>query len=404
MKIPAYFKRDIYIEKIKPYIDTRIIKVIAGQRRVGKSFLLYQLMDEIRLTKPDADIIYINKELFEFDAIKDYTNLIRYVEEKRKNKGETCYLFIDEIQDIDYFEKALRSFFAESGYDIYCTGSNANLLSGELASYLSGRYIEFKVHGFNYAEFLKFHELKDSNESLSKFYRFGGLPYLTNLPFDEQIISGYLKGIYSTIVLKDVVDRYNVRNVRQLEDLISYLADTVGSLFSANRISAYLKSQRINIQPKVILDYLGFLTNSFLIQNVKPADIQGKKIFRIGEKYYFEDLGIRHCIRPFKASDIGKVLENIVCQHLQVKGYQLFVGRDAGKEIDFIAEKDGERIYIQVAATLLEEKTREREFGNLLSIPDNYPKFVVTLDELEGVSHKGINQIPVRRFLLDNLF
>ena len=400
MKTPTYFKRDLYIERIRPFIDTHIIKVVVGQRRVGKSYLLYQLMDEILSKRPDADIIYINKELFEFDAIKNYADLVQYIHQKRKVESEKCYLFIDEIQDIESFEKALRTFFAEGDYDIYCTGSNANLLSGELATFLSGRYIEFKVYGLSYKEFLQFHRLEDSNDTFSKYYKFGGLPYLTNLPFEENLVAEYLKGIYSTIVLKDIVDRYNIRQVRHLEDLILYLADTIGNLFSANRISEYLKSQRVDIQTKSILQHLNFLSSAFLIQPVRPADIHGKKLFRIGEKYYFEDLGIRHAIRPFQPNDIGQVLENVVCQHLLICGYTVSVGRYADKEIDFVAEKNGERVYIQVATTLIETQTREREFGNLQEINDNYPKMVVTLDDIEGASFLGIRQIPIRKFLL----
>ena len=401
MKKPIYFKRELYAERIRPFINTQMIKVIVGQRRVGKSYLLYQLMDEIRMSHPQSDILYINKELFEFDSVKNYTDLIAYVREKRQNISEKCFLFIDEIQDIESFEKALRSFFAEGDYDIYCTGSNANLLSGELATYLSGRYIEFKVYALSYAEFLQFHHLNDSDETFAKYYKFGGLPYLVNLPFEETLVSEYLKNIYNTIILKDIVNRYNIRQTRYLSDLATYLAATVGNLFSANRISEYLKSQRIDMLPKTTLEYLNYLTNAFLVQRISPADLQGKQILRIGEKYYFEDLGIRHAIRPFRADDIGRVLENVVCHHLSLCGYALFIGKNNDKEIDFVAEKNGERLYIQVATVLLEEQTREREFGNLLAIKDNYPKMVITLDNTEGSSFHGIMQIPVRKFLLE---
>ena len=401
MKKLNYCKRELYTERIRPFINTQMIKVIVGQRRVGKSYLLYQLMDEIRNAYPQSDILYINKELFEFDNIKNYVDLITYVHEKRENKSEKCFLFIDEIQDIEAFEKSLRSLFAEGVYDIYCTGSNANLLSGELATYLSGRYIEFKIYSLSYAEFLQFHRLNDSDETFAKYYKFGGLPYLINLPFEETVISEYLKNIYNTIILKDIVNRYNIRQTRYLSDLTIYLAATVGNLFSASRISEYLKSQRLDMSPKIILEYLNYLSNAFLVRRISPADLQGKQILRIGEKYYFEDLGIRHAIRPFYANDIGRVLENIVCHHLSLCGYSLFIGKNSDKEIDFVAEKNGERIYIQVATTLIEEQTREREFGNLLAIKDNYPKMVITLDNTEGGSFRGIVQMPVRKFLLE---
>lgn len=401
MKKPEYFKRDLYLERIKPFVNTQMIKVIVGQRRVGKSYLLFQLMDDIRSDSPDADIIYINKELFEFDQIKTYADLINYVSTTRRDTEEKCYLFIDEIQDIEDFEKALRHFFAENSYDIYCTGSNATMLSGELATFLSGRYIEFKVYGLTYIEFLQFYQLEDSAEAFSRYYRFGGLPYLAGLPFQEHLIMEYLRNIYNTIILKDVVNRYNIRNVRQLQDLTVYLADTIGNLFSANKISEHLKSQRIDMLPKTILEYLTYLSNAYFVRRVRPMDIQGKKQFQIGEKYYFEDLGIRNAIRPFRATDIGQVLENVVCHHLLVSGYTLYIGRDGAKEVDFVAERGGEKLYVQVAYSVVDPKTHEREFGNLLAIQDNYPKIVVTMDELEGASYQGIAQVPIRKFLLD---
>lgn len=400
MKTLSYYRRELYIQRIKPFINTQMIKVIVGQRRIGKSYLLFQLIDEIRAEYPNADIIYINKELYEFDQIKTYTDLIDYVSAVRKGFGEKCYLFIDEIQDIDCFEKALRHFFAEGTYDIYCTGSNATMLSGELATFLSGRYIEFKVFSLTYSEFLEFHKLEDSDDTFSRFYRFGGLPYLASLPSEEHLIMEYLRNIYNTIILKDVVNRYNIRNVRQLQDLTLYLADTLGNLFSANKISEYLKSQRVDLLPKTILEYLSYLNNAYFVKRIRPIDIQGKKQFQIGEKYYFEDLGIRNAIRPFRASDIGQILENIVCHHLLVCGYTLYIGKDGNKEIDFVAERNGERVYIQVAYSVIDEKTHEREFGNLLNIQDNYQKIVVTMDSLEGASYQGIKQIPIRKFLL----
>ncbi|WP_075556812.1 ATP-binding protein [Parabacteroides timonensis] len=399
MKVPEFYKRELYLDRIKPFINTQMIKVLTGQRRVGKSFLIFQLMDYIRELYPSSDLIYINKELFEFDNLKDYSDLINHVTEQYTKTAHKCFLFIDEVQDITNFEKALRHFFAKGDYDIYCTGSNANMLSGELATYLSGRYIEFKIYSLTYNEFLQFHKLEDSSDAFTKFYKFGGLPYLINLPFNELLISDYLRSIYNTIILKDVVNRYNIRNVRQLQDLTIYLADTIGNLFSANKISEYLKSQRVDLPPKTILEYLTYLNNAYFVKRLRPSDIQGKRQFQIGEKYYFEDLGIRHAIRPFKPNDIGQVLENVVCHHLLVNGYDLSVGRDGEKEIDFVGEKDGEKIYVQVAYSVMDPKSHQREFGNLLAIKDNYPKMVITMDELEGSSYEGIKQIPVRKFL-----
>ena len=402
MRKPEYYKRELYVQRIKPFVDTQMIKVIVGQRRVGKSYLLFQLMDDIRDGSPEADIIYINKELFEFDQIKTYADLINYVSATRKGAEDKCYLFIDEIQDIEGFEKALRHFFAENTYDIYCTGSNATMLSGELATFLSGRYIEFKVYGLTYTEFLEFHKLEDSVEAFSRFYRFGGLPYLASLPFEEHLIMEYLRNIYNTIILKDVVNRYSIRNVRQLQDLTVYLADTIGNLFSANKISEYLKSQRVDMLPKTILEYLTYLNSAYFVRRIRPMDIQGKKQFQIGEKYYFEDLGLHNSIQHFDfRKDINKLMENVVCIDLLRYGYEVYVGKSGNKEIDFIASKDDHKIYIQVAYMLPDDATVRREFGNLLEIADNYPKYVVTMDEMQsGGNYKGIKQISLRNFLL----
>ena len=360
MRKPEYYKRELYVQRIKPFVDTQMIKVIVGQRRVGKSYLLFQLMDDIRDGSPEADIIYINKELFEFDQIKTYADLINYVSATRKGAEDKCYLFIDEIQDIEGFEKALRHFFAENTYDIYCTGSNATMLSGELATFLSGRYIEFKVYGLTYTEFLEFHKLEDSVEAFSRFYRFGGLPYLASLPFEEHLIMEYLRNIYNTIILKDVVNRYSIRNVRQLQDLTVYLADTIGNLFSANKISEYLKSQRVDMLPKTILEYLTYLNSAYFVRRIRPMDIQGKKQFQIGEKYYFEDLGIRNAIRPFRATDIGQVLEIHLSLAAKALGFNIATPVfDGANEVDIMDTLDLANDYVNLSWEEFEARHKE---------------------------------------------
>jgi len=395
--IKKYIKRPIYINQIKPFIDKDIIKVIIGQRRVGKSYLLFQIMDEIKKKSKTANIIYINKELNEFDDIKNYQDLLNYIKKNTKNKKN--YIFIDEIQDIENFEKALRNLKAEEKYDIYCTGSNANLLSSEIATYLSGRYIEIKVYGLNYTEFLQFHKLEENTDSFLKFIKYGGLPYLINLELNDETVYHYLKSIYNTILLKDVVDRYNIRNVSFLENLVDYLADNTGSLVSAKKISDFLKSQKINISPNVVLDYLSFLTNAFFVFKVSRSEIQGKKIFEINDKYYFEDLGLRHSLIGYKQIDINKILENLVFLHLQILGYKITVGQLKDKEIDFVCEKNNKKVYVQVAY-LINNKNKDREFGNLLQIKDNHPKIVVSSDEFIGNSeYKGIKHLNIRNFL-----
>jgi len=394
-----YKKRPYYINKIKPYIDSNLIKVLIGQRRVGKSYILLQLMDEIKAKDPKANIVYINKEENEYDAVVNYRDLIVYAE-KRAKKRVKNYLFIDEIQDIANFEKALRHLSAKKTFDLYCTGSNARLLSSEIATGLSGRYIEIPVHALSYQEFLQFHHLKAGEGSLLQYIRYGGLPFITNLALNDEVVYGYLQSIYNTIILKDVVARFNIRNVNFLNRLLEYLADNIGSLVSANRISDFLKSQRIKTTPNIVLNYLSYLSSSFIIREVNRANVKGKKIFEINEKYYWEDLGLRNSLVGYKADDIGQMLENLVFLHLARLGFKINVGQLEDKEIDFVAEKAGKKIYIQVAYMIGNKTVKDREFGNLLQIPDNYQKIVVSMDKLTGSDYKGIKHYQIGEFLL----
>jgi len=393
-----FISRDNYINKITPFLYTSLIKVIVGQRRVGKSYLLYQLIDIIKQKDKTANIIYINKELFEFDNITNYTELNDYFKSHFKNDVHN-YLFIDEVQEISEFEKCLRSIQAKNEAEIFITGSNANLLSSELSTYLSGRYIELKIYGLSYNEFLLFHSFENNEVSFYNYLKFGGLPGLINIPLEDNIVFDYLRNIYSAILFKDVVKRNNIRNISFLENLIKYVGDNVGSLFSAKKISDYLKSQQIKVTPNLVMDYLSFIENAFFIFKVQRSDISGKKIFEIGEKFYFEDLGLRHSILGYRQNDINKILENIVFIHLKMAGYSITIGWENGKEIDFVCERNNEKIYIQVTYLLSDEKVREREFGNLLQIKDNYPKYVLSMDKVEGNSYKGILHKNIIHFL-----
>lgn len=380
-------------------MDKNLIKVLTGQRRVGKSYLLFQIMQEISLQTENACILYINKEDLAFSEIETYLDLNAYVQEHQSTTGKT-YVFIDEIQDIAEFEKALRSLVLDEQLDIYCTGSNSNLLSGELASFLSGRFIEINIHSLSFTEFLSFHKLPTKPESLEKYMKYGGLPYLIHLPQNEQVIFEYLKNIYTTILYRDIVQRYSIRNATFLEQLVLFLADNTGSLFSAKKISDFLKSQRVHVAPNQVQIYTEYLTNSFIIDKVKRYDIKGKQVFEIGEKYYFENLGIRNGIWGYRPNDRGKIIENIVYNHLKFNEYNVDVGIIHPYEIDFVGEKNGEKIYIQVALSLNDEKTVAREFGNLLKIKDNYPKMVITLDDFTGNSMDGIQHQSLFQFLL----
>jgi uncharacterized protein len=392
-------RRESYTSRIEPFIRQPIVKVLTGQRRVGKSYLLYQLMQHICSREADANIIYINKEDYGFDAIKNAADLIAYVSD-HSARGKINYIFIDEIQEIGEFEKAVRSMLLDEKNDIYITGSNARLLSGELATLLGGRTMEFVIHSLSYSEFLTFHKLPDSDKSLSKYFTYGGLPYLVNLQLTDELVFEYLRNIYTTIVYRDVVARHNLRSTHFMERLIRFLADNTGSFFSAKRISDYLKSQNVNISHNQVQTFVEYLTDSFLIHKVSRYDVAGKRIFETGEKYYFENGGIRNCITGYRPDDKAKLLENIVYNQLLFKGFEVKVGWFESQEIDFVATKSNEKIYIQVALRLDSEKTIQREFGNLLRIRDNYPKLVITMDEQFPNSYEGIAHLPIRRFLL----
>lgn len=393
-------ERPLYTQRIKPFIGKGIIKVLTGQRRIGKSYIMLQLMEEIRKEHSNANIIYINMEHEEFRSIHDDQDLFKYLKDKFPANTKN-FLFIDEIQDINGFEHVLRDLQSKESCDIFCTGSNARLLSGELATYLSGRYIEFHIHSLNYTEFLRFHQLQDDSHSLMLYLTYGGLPYLSRLELTDDMAFEYLRNVYSTILLKDVVKREGIRNIDFLESLALYTADNIGNLFSANNISKYLKSQRIDISTTQVISYLKALSNAFLIHKVGRVEINGLKKFEIGEKYFFEDIGLRNCHIGFNLQrDIHKLIENAIYLHLSTLQYEVYVGQQESQEIDFVAIKQNKKVYIQATYLMPDEKTRAREFGNLMSIPDNYPKYVVSLDPLNtGGNVAGIHHLYLADFL-----
>lgn len=396
--------RPIYTARITPFIGKGIIKVLTGQRRVGKSYILMQLIAEIKATSPTANIVFINLEYEEFRLIKNDVDLFDYLKDKFKTEVDN-YLFIDEVQDIVGFEHVLRSLQSKNTCDIFVTGSNAKMLSSELSTYLAGRYIEFHIHSLSYSEFLVFHKLEESNQTLMNYLTYGGLPYLSNLSLTDDYAFEYLRNVYSTILLKDVVQRENIRNVDFLETLLHYAADNVGNLFSANNISKYLKSQRTEMNTNQVINYLRSLSNAYIINKVGRIDINGLKKFEIGEKYFFEDIGLRNCQIGFSLQrDIHKLIENAVFLHLKNLQYDVFVGKKDQLEIDFVGVKQGKKVYIQAAYLISDENTQKHEFGNLQAIQDNYPKYVVSLDEFYRESdNQGIKHLHLREFLMKTL-
>lgn len=393
-------ERSDYTERIERAFGKGVIVALTGQRRVGKSCIMAQVMRHIG-SLPQENVVYLNKEKNEFDGIRDYNDLLGFVN-GRLSKDKDNYLFIDEIQDIDGFERALRSLQADDACQIMVTGSNAKMLSSELTTYLSGRHIDYHIHSLGYEEFLLFHKMPDGDEALTAYLQYGGLPQLGRMGLDDrELVDDYLESVYSTILLKDIVERGQIRNVSLLKTLVRFMADNIGKLFSATSIVNFLKGQRVDTSAKVILNYLDLLCDAYIINRVSRYDIHGKRIFELGDKYYFEDLGLRnHIVGGNRSADIEKVMENAVYLHLLRMGYKVYVGQLHKTEIDFVAEKSGSTVYVQVAYLLASQETINREFGNLKLIGDNHPKYVISLDRMMGdVNADGIRHIYLRDFL-----
>ena len=401
-KLKKLIYREAYIDRIKPFIRKPVIKVLTGHRRVGKSYLLYQLMEIIRKDDKDVNLIYINKEDITFDEIRNYRQLNDYILSKSVTDRMNC-IFIDEIQTITDFRLAVRSLALDENNDLYITGSNSEMLSSDLANDLGGRYVEFTVYSLSYPEFIQFHKLPNDDDTLEKYIHYGGLPYLIHLPVDDAVIKEYLSSIYSTIVLKDIVQRKKIRNIVFLEQLIRFLAGNTGNLFPSKSISDFLKAQQTAIAPNQVNEYVTALTDAFVIHRAGRYDIVGKRLFERGEKYYFENMGIRNVIAGYKPQDRARRLENVVYNHLLFSGFDVKVGVIAAEEVDFVCTRGGEILYVQVSIELSRQETIDREFGNLLKIRDNYPKIVVSGERSFEDTYEGVEHIYIRDFLSSSL-
>ena len=399
-----YIVRQNYLDKIEKFFGEDTIIVLTGQRRVGKSFILKQLRDK-KMAEPNSNVIYIDKEKREFDYIQTYRDLNDHIESHRKT-GSKNYVLIDEIQDVTEFERTVRSYYTEPDTEIVVTGSNAKMLSNELSTLIGGRYKEIYIQSLCYQEFLTFHNLPDSDDSLAKYIQFGGLPGLVKIGLDAEDAREYQTDIYHTVLLKDVIMRNEIRNATFLENLVRFLADNTGKLISANSISKFMKSQGENVTPTAINNYINYLTEAYMIQKVNRFDIHGKRLFENNDKYYFEDHGIRNALAGgSREGDIEKVIENIIYQQLICSGYEVTVGQLQAGEIDFVCTaKGGQRCYIQASYIIADEATREREFGNLRAIKDNYPKYVISMTPLVTRNDdNGITHLHLRRFLMEGL-
>ena len=394
--------RQEYIQKIEKCLGKDYIIVLTGQRRVGKSYTL-KMLRERKEKESGNNIIYVDKEKREFDAIKTYQDLNSYIEQHYV-KGKMNYILVDEIQDIEAFERTVRSYRTEPDAEIIITGSNAKMLSGELSTLIGGRYKEIRIQPLSYKEFLQFHGLADSNGALSKYIQFGGLPGLVKIGLDEEDAQEYQKDIYNTVLLKDVILRNNIRSVTFLENLVRFLADNIGKIISANSIAKYMKSQGQSITSTTVIDYVRFLAETFIIHKVSRYDIHGRRLFESNDKFYFEDHGIRNALAggTTREGDIEKVIENIVYKHLLSMAYEVTIGQLQAGEVDFVCtKKGGKRVYVQASYIIADEKTREREFGNLKAIKDNYPKYVISMTPLVNKNDEdGITHLHLRSFLM----
>lgn len=397
-------QRELYMKRIRPFIGNELIKVLTGLRRSGKSVMLELIQRELLA-------MGVNKEQFicyNFEQMKNahlcnaqalYTEVMARVQLIEGKK----YLFFDEIQEVQDWEKCINSFRLDFDCDIYLTGSNAKLLSGELATYLAGRYVEFIIYPFSFAEFTELYQTVFPDVSQAQCFRQylteGGMPYLSNLRYEAQPSRQYLMDLYNSVILKDVVKRNNIRDVDLLERIIAYITTNIGTTFSATSVSKFMKSEGRKVSTDTILNYIKSCESAFLFYSAKRQDVQGKKILAVQEKYYIADHGIREAVFGGNMRDINLILENLIYMEMLRRGYTVTVGKVADKEIDFIGERQNEKIYIQAAYLLASEETVAREFGVYNQVQDNFPKYVVTMDELD-MSRDGIKHRNIREFLL----
>ena len=398
-------QRPRYLNHIISHLNKGMMIILVGQRRVGKSFMLLQLQEWLKSTRPQANVLYIDKEKAAFKEMRNWEHLYDYVSARLPEGGDN-YLLIDEVQDIEEYENALRSLYAEGRCQIVATGSNAYIFSSELSTRLSGRYIEIPIYNLSYSEFLRFHHLEDSDSSLKDFLRIGGLPGLSNYGVDAiQQISDYLQGVFNTIMFRDVVARENIRNAKFVDTLAKYIADNVGKPISSRNIANAMKSQGEKIADTTVSAYLDALGKALLVKPVYRFDIHGKKHFEQNDKYYFSDHGLRNLLMGFDVRrSIEKIIENEINLFLLQQGYKVTVGDLQKGEVDFVATRMGETVYIQATYILASEETIRREFGNLAAISDNYPKYVISMDPISGEleDYPGIKSLNLREFLMSD--
>lgn len=398
-------KREIYLSKIRPFYDNDLIKVLIGIRRCGKSIILKQIIEELKDKKYDDNhIIYLNFELLNYASIKNEIDLFNYIKERIKDENR-YYLFFDEIQNVENFEKAINSFRSDLNVSIFITGSNGRLLSGELATYLSGRYLEFKIMPFTYKEVCELEKSKKkeiTENTFLDYLKWGGMPQRYTFESESEI-SAYLNDLYNSIILKDVVQRSNIKDIDLLNNIIQYMLENIAQIFSANSVSNYLKNEKRNISTETLYNYINYITASLILNKVNRYDIKGKKVLSTLDKYYVADLGIRQIKKSNININLGASLENIIYNELIARGYNVHIGKTINSEIDFIATKGETKKYIQVTYILADDSIIEREFGAFTSVIDNYPKYVISMDKID-MSRNGVIHLNVIDFLLSEKF
>ncbi len=392
-------QREYYMKQIRPFINTDLIKVLTGIRRSGKSVMLQLIQKELlsQQVRPDQMISLNFEDLANLPLCQPMA-LYQWIADKAAAIKGKIYIFLDEIQEVTNWEWVINSLRAAFDVDIYLTGSNAKLLSGELSTYLAGRYVQFVIYPFSYQEFILANQLDDTPQAFQKYLLFGGMPFLMNLHFQEDPSRQYLQDMYNSVILKDIVQRNNLRDVDLLERIIGYALSSIGHVFSASNITKYLKSEHRKVSNDTVLNYLNACTTAYLFYKIPRQDLLGKKLLSINEKYYVVDHGLREAVYGHNARDIDQILENIVCLELLRRGYTVTIGKTGNFEVDFIAEKGNRKCYVQVTYLLASPETIEREFRVYKDIKDNYPKYVVSMDELD-FSQDGIQHYNIRKFL-----
>ena len=377
-------KRELYMKQVRPFIGKDIVKVLTGIRRCGKSVMLKLIQEELKETGiSESQFISINFESKALDFIKNQEDTYAYIKEFARGHSGKIYLFLDEVQVLDRWEELVNACMIDFDCDIYITGSNAKLLSGELATYLAGRYIQIQMYPFSFQEVMLSSPDADKKKLFQEYLRWGGMPFLYQYPMDETAKRQYLSDIYDSIMLKDVVTRNHIRDTEQFERILYYLIANVGNTFSAGNISKYMKSEFRNISNETMYNYIDYCQKACLLHFVSRMDLQGKNLLKFQEKIYLTDHGIREAIYGNNQRDIEHILENIVYMELLRRGYQVTIGKMKELEVDFVGEKDGRKEYYQVCYLLASQETTEREFRSLREIQDNYPKYVISMDEFD---------------------